>query len=68
MRNKNTGDRDLTYDIVRSFCILEIVGFWHLQDYREPMLVTDSINTYGGIVTQGVFGWRVAIIGAFIST
>ena len=67
MRNKNTGDRDLTYDIVRSFCILEIVGFWHLQDYREPMLVTDSINTYGGIVTQGVLGAFTLMSSVFLS-
>lgn len=65
--NNITGSsRDLTFDIVRTICILEIVGFWHLQDYRNPVLYTRYIDFYGGVLTQGVLATFTLMSSIFL--
>lgn len=34
---KNMKERILLPDIARSICVLEIVAFWHIFDYSEPV-------------------------------
>lgn len=44
-------DRILLPDIARSFCVLEIVAFWHMFDYCVPIEWKDdySFLTYGSL-------------------
>lgn len=42
--------RDTVFDIVRSFCVLEIVAFWHLLDYASKSPVSDNFRHGAGTV------------------
>ena len=59
-------NRDVTLDIVRALCILEIVGFWHLLNYVDPLQVNGSIMTYGDRVTIGVLSTFTFLSGFFL--
>lgn len=61
--------RDLSFDIVRTLCIIEIIGFWHLLDYINPSLYNsnaDILEYYGGIITQGVLATFTLMSSIFL--
>lgn len=61
-----TRGRDLTFDIARAFCILEIVFLWHMMDYIDMSLVSRSFFSLFGFVTATVLGTFSFISGFFL--
>ena len=49
-------ERDVTFDIARSLCILWIVGIWHLKDYVLLDFITNKAIYYGELLTTSVLG------------
>lgn len=56
----------MTFDIVRSLCILWIVGVWHLKDYLPFDGITDETMRLGELVTTSVLGAFTFISGFFL--
>lgn len=54
-------NRVLIADIARTLCVLEIVAFWHILDYCEPIENQSSF----GFVTQGVLACFTFLSGLF---
>ena len=59
-------ERDLTFDVVRALCILEIVCFWHMTDYIDMSLVPERFFSTFGYVTVAVLGTFSFISGFFL--
>lgn len=58
-------DREGTYDIARSVCMLWIVGFWHMIDYGSSLIADNNITrglTLGALATfyyiSGKFSYK----------
>lgn len=49
--------RDLTFDIVRALCIVEVVCFWHITNYIDLDLSKTSLMIFGYFTTS--------VLGAF---
>lgn len=69
MNNNNSSivKRDTTLDIVRALCILEVVAFWHMQDYIDVSECSKDFFTFGGNLTMGVLSTFVFLSGFFLS-
>ena len=59
-------ERDLTFDVARALCILEIVCFWHMTDYIDMSLVPERFFSTFGYVTVAVLGTFSFISGFFL--
>lgn len=59
-------ERDLTFDIARAICILEIVCFWHITNYIELSIVPERFFSIFGYVTIAVLGTFSFISGFFL--
>lgn len=59
-------ERDLTFDIARALCILEIVCFWHLTDYIELSFIPDRLFSFMSYVTVAVLGTFSFVSGLFL--
>ena len=46
--------RDVTFDVVRAICIVEVVCFWHLTNYIDNSFISESAFY--------VFGWMTTIV------
>lgn len=57
------GKRDIMLDIARSFCVLWIIGVWHMMDYvgHNP-----AIDMGGAIITRGVLSCFTFLSGFFL--
>lgn len=61
-----TKERDLTFDIARAICILEIVCLAHLMDYIDRTIVSERFFSILGYVTTAVLGTFSFISGFFL--
>lgn len=55
--------RNLTLDIARAFCVLWIVGVWHLQNYFDYI---DFVNEVTKMITSGVLATFTFLSGLFL--
>lgn len=61
-----TKERDLTFDVARALCILEIVCLAHLMDYIDRTIVPERFFSILGYVTTAVLGTFSFISGFFL--
>ena len=59
-------ERDLTFDVVRALCILEIVCFWHLTNYIDMGNPSKDFWLYSSDVTVAVLGAFTFMSGYFL--
>lgn len=58
-------NRNITFDVVRSICMLWIVGFWHIADYVG---FNKSLDNWGGYITGCTLACFCFISGFFLGT
>lgn len=61
-----TKQRDLTFDVARAICILEIVCLAHLMDYIDRTIMPERFFSILGYVTAAVLGTFSFISGFFL--
>ena len=61
-----TKERDLTFDVARALCILEIVCIAHLMDYIDRTIMPERFFSILGYVTATVLGTFSFISGYFL--
>ena len=61
-----TKERDLTFDVARAICILEIVCLAHLMDYIDRTIMPERFFSILGYVTAAVLGTFSFISGFFL--
>jgi len=61
-----TKERDLTFDVARALCILEIVCLWHMTDFIDMSLLPEQSLSIFGYVTIVVLGTFSFISGFFL--
>ena len=61
-----TQERDLTFDVARAICILEIVCLAHMMDYIDRTIVPERFFSILGYVTTAVLGTFSFISGFFL--
>lgn len=61
-----TKERDITFDVARAICILEIVCLAHLMDYIDRTIMSERIFSILGYVTTVVLGTFSFISGFFL--
>jgi len=60
--------RDLTFDIARALCALEIIAFWHLTNYLpEPYEYGPQLLHFGEKLTWGCLACFTFMSGYFLS-
>ena len=52
----STKYRDITFDVVRALCIVEVVCFWHLTNYIDNSFISERVFEVFGWVTTIVMG------------
>ena len=52
----STKYRDITFDVVRALCIVEVVCFWHLTNYIDNSFISERVFEVFGRVTTIVMG------------
>lgn len=61
--NKELVNRDIGIDLIRSICMLYIVGYWHLFNYTNPFSIYNNIITQ--IITRTALATLVLFSGFF---
>ena len=56
-------ERNLTIDFARAFCILWIVGIWHLQNYFDQFDITNKVTE---TITSGILVTFTFLSGLFL--
>lgn len=61
------GKRNYTFDFARSFCVLWIVGFWHLLNYLPVELrLDDAVQQVCKQITMGILACFTFLSGYFL--
>lgn len=64
---EKNSNRNVSLDIVRALCVLEIVAFWHSQDYIDVSGCSAGFFVFGGYLTLGVLSTFAFLSGFFLS-
>ena len=62
----NSTKRDITFDVVRALCIIEIVCFWHATNYINSGFISESSMTIFSYVTTSILGTFTFMSGFFL--
>ena len=65
-KKEMTKERDITFDVARAICMLEIVCLAHLMDYIDRTIMPERFFSILGYVTTAVLGTFSFISGFFL--